>query len=130
MARKMRIKIKNKENFSSKSGKSSEVDVYSIVKKKDTEPPLEEFKFHYRNSGSVEFSDKYFMAHDIDEAIGMFDYACVKRHLDTEVTQISKWNRWSSKWEKFDLSEYHSGKPGLNLCFKFEKPENRIKFDH
>ena len=104
---------------------------YNIfVKNKSTEPVLEEFKFHYRNSDSVELSDKYFMAHDLDEAVEMFDYACDKRHLDTEVTEVFKWNRWLSKWEKFDIEDYISSHNDLNLHFKFENPKNRINFEH
>ena len=101
-----------------------------IVKNKSTEPVLEEFKFHYRNSDSVELSDKYFMAHDLDEAVEMFDYACDKRHLDTEVTEVFKWNRWLSKWEKFDIEDYISSHNDLNLHFKFENTKNRINFEH
>ena len=48
--------------------------------KKEREVPLEEFKFHYHLGNSVGSSDKYFMAHDLDEASEMFEYACVKRH--------------------------------------------------
>ena len=55
----------------------------TLVKKKHAEEALIEFKFHYRNSDSIGLSDKYFMAHDLDEAIGMFDYVCDKRHLST-----------------------------------------------
>ena len=100
------------------------------VKKKHTEPPMEEFKFHYRNSDSIESSDKYFMARDLEEAISMFDYACNKRHLHTEVTEVYKWNRWLSKWEKYDLSEYCAGKSDLSLCFKIEADKNRVTFEH
>ena len=100
------------------------------MKNKQTEPILQEFKFHYRNSDSVALSDKYFMAHDLNEAISMFDYVCNKRHLDTEVTEIYKWNRWLSKWEKYDPEEYTSIKEGLGLHFKFESPQNRVNFEH
>jgi hypothetical protein len=44
--------------------------------KSKCEPALDEFKFHYHFDDSVGFSDKYFMAHDIDEAKEMFEYAC------------------------------------------------------
>lgn len=100
------------------------------VKKKHSIEVLEEFKFHYRNSDSIGLSDKYFMAHNLDEAIDMFDYVCDKRHLDTEVTEIFKWNRWLSKWEKYDPEEYSSLKDGLDLHFKFELPNNRVNFEH
>ena len=46
--------------------------------KKEREIPLEEFKFHYHLGNSVGSSDKYFMAHDLDEASEMFEYACTK----------------------------------------------------
>ena len=100
------------------------------VKKKHAEEALVEFKFHYRNSDSIGLSDKYFMAHDLDEAISMFDYVCDKRHLDTEVTEIFKWNRWLSKWEKYDHEDYSSLKNDLDLHFKFESPKNRVNFEH
>ena len=116
--------------FSKRLEKDSKTDYTSNVKKKHTEPVLEEFKFHYRNSDSIGLSDKYFMAHDLDEAIGMFDYVCNKRHLDTEVTEIYKWNRWLSKWEKYDPEDYTSIKEGLDLHFKFETSQNRVNFDH
>ena len=100
------------------------------MKKKESEQPLEEYKFHYRNSGCTELSDKFFMAHDLEEAIGMFDYACDKRHLDTEVTEVCKWNRWISKWEKFDLHEYCDGSKDLDLHFKFKSEKDRINFSN
>ena len=100
------------------------------VKKKHTEPPMEEFKFHYRNSNSIESSDKYFLAHNMDEAMAMFDYACNKRHLDTKITEVYKWNRWLSKWEKCDLDEYYSNKADLSLGYKIKSDTKRISFEH
>ena len=109
-----------------------DLKMYNIVfvHSKDSENAVEEFKFHYRNSDSIGLSDKYFMAHDLNEAIDMFDYVCNKRHLDTEVTEIYKWNRWLSKWEKCDPEVYCSLKDGLDLHFKFEAPKNRVNFEH
>ena len=43
--------------------------------KKRKETPLDEFKFHYEIGNSVGTSDKYFLAHDLDEASEMFEYA-------------------------------------------------------
>lgn len=116
--------------FSKLMEKDSKWGYTKYVKKKHLEPALEEFKFHYRNSDSIGLSDKYFMAHDLDEAIGMFDYVCDKRHLDTEVTEIFKWNRWLSKWEKYDPEDYSSLKNDLELHFKFESPKKRVNFEH
>ena len=72
--------------------------------KVNREPPLEEFKFHYRFRGSVGASDKYFMAHDLNEASEMFEYACEKRNLDPQLTKIEKWNRWKRSWETIEHS--------------------------
>ena len=60
---------------------------------------------------SVGFSDKYFMAHDIDEAKEMFEYACCKRHLHPYLDRIEKWNRWNASWEKVAIL---SSEPFLN----------------
>lgn len=68
--------------------------------KTNREPVLEEFKFHYHFEDSVGCSDKYFMAHDIDEAKEMFEYACCKRHLHPHLDKVEKWNRWNASWEK------------------------------
>ena len=68
----------------------------------DREAPLEEFKFHYHLENSVGPSDKYFMAHDLDEASEMFEYACTKRHLHAHLTKVEKWNRWKRNWETID----------------------------
>lgn len=73
-----------------------------LLMKKNREEPLEEFKFHYHLGNSVESSDKYFMAHDLDEASEMFTYACSKRHLDPHLTKVEKWNRWKRDWENIE----------------------------
>ena len=73
--------------------------VYLNVMRKEREVPLEEFKFHYHLGNSVGSSDKYFMAHDLDEASEMFEYACTKRHLYPHITKVEKWNRWKRDWE-------------------------------
>ena len=44
-------------------------------------------------------ADKYFLAHDRNEASEMFCYACNKRRLDLHDVNISKWNRWKGAWE-------------------------------
>ena len=59
-----------------------------MMKKKES--PLEEFKFHYHLGNSIGSSDKYFMAHDLDEASEMFVYACSKRHLHPHLTKSGK----------------------------------------
>ena len=74
----------------------------NIMIKKESEAPLEEFKFHYHLGNSVGSSDKYFMAHDLDEASEMFTYACSKRHLDPHLTKVEKWNRWKRDWENIE----------------------------
>ena len=63
---------------------------------------LEEFKFHYHLGNSVGSSDKYFMAHDLDEASEMFEYACTKRHLHPHLTKVERWNRWKKDWESIE----------------------------
>ena len=56
--------------------------------KKNEEPDLKEFRFHYHYNNSVECSDKYFMALDYDEAKQMFEYACCKRHLHPHLDKL------------------------------------------
>ena len=75
-----------------------------FVMKKETEEPIQEYKFHYHLNNSVGSSDKYFMAHDLSEAKEMFEYSCEKRHLQPEVTKIEQWNRWNASWEVIDSS--------------------------
>ena len=74
----------------------------TIYMKKSKEAPLEEFKFHYHLGNSIGSSDKYFMAHDLDEASEMFVYACSKRHIEPQITRVEKWNRWKSDWETIE----------------------------
>ena len=69
------------------------------------EPDLEEFKFHYHFDNTVGFSDKYFMAHDFNEAKEMFEYACIKRHLHPHLDRVEKWNRWKDSWEKVAVTD-------------------------
>jgi hypothetical protein len=76
--------------------------------KKERETPLNEFKFRYEIGNSIGTSDKYFLAHDLDEASEMFEYACTKRKLDAHVTRVEKWNRWKSTWEKLDVPSEES----------------------
>jgi hypothetical protein len=73
--------------------------------KTNREPDLEEFKFHYHFEDTVGFSDKYFMAHNLDEAKEMFEYACCKRHLNPHLDVVEQWNRWRSSWEEIVISE-------------------------
>ena len=73
--------------------------------KTNREPDLEEFKFHYHFEGTVGFADKYFMAHNLDEAKEMFDYACCKRRLNPHLDGVEKWNRWKLSWEAIVISE-------------------------
>ena len=43
------------------------------------------------------------MAHDLDEASEMFEYACTKRHLHPHLTKVEKmWNRWKRDWESIE----------------------------
>ena len=83
--------------------------------KKEKEQPVQEYRFHYHFGDSVGSSDKYFMAHDLDEAKEMFDYACEKRRLHPQVTKVEQWNRWKSSWESI---EDPFGDPSRN-CLKF-----------
>ena len=73
--------------------------------KTNREPDLEEFKFHYHFEDTVGFSDKYFMAHNLDEAKEMFEHACCKRHLNPHLDGVEQWNRWRSSWEEIVISE-------------------------
>ena len=67
--------------------------------KEKREKPVQEYKFHYHLGDAVGSSDKYFMAHDLEEAKEMFEYSCQKRSLQPEVTKVEQWNRWNSTWE-------------------------------
>ena len=73
--------------------------------KKKWEEPVQEYRFHYHFGNAVGSSDKYFMAHDLEEAKEMFEYSCEKRHLQPEVTKIEQWNRWNASWEVIDYSD-------------------------
>ena len=96
----------------------------------EREAPLEEFKFHYHLENSVGPSDKYFMAHDLDEAVNMFEYVCHKRKLETEVAEIMRWNKWSSKWESYDLVDLGNDRPELKFkLLDSETSSNRIDFN-
>ena len=86
-----------------KIGEALSYLLYYTKMKKEREVPLEEFKFHYEIANSIGASDKYFMAHDLDEASEMFEHACLKRNLDAQVTRVEKWNRWKSTWETLDV---------------------------
>ena len=79
--------------------------------KKEKEQPVQEYRFHYHCGDSVGSSDKYFMAHDLDEAKEMFDYACEKRRVHPQVTKVEQWNRWKSSWESI---EHPFGDPSRN----------------
>ena len=70
--------------------------------KKEREEPVQEYKFHYHFGDAVESSDKYFLAHDLDEAKEMFEYSCEKRTTQPEVTKVEQWNRWKASWEVID----------------------------
>lgn len=77
----------------------------------DHKNDLFEYRFHYHFENSVGFSDKYFLAHDFDEAKEMFDYACLKRETTALLDKVEKWNRWSSRWEEIYFPE---SDPSLN----------------
>jgi hypothetical protein len=64
-----------------------------------TKEILDEYRFHFHLGGCATSSDRYFLAHDAEEAMRMFDYACSKRHIVPDVDRVEKWNRWSEKWE-------------------------------
>ena len=64
---------------------------------------LFEYRFHFHLVNSDGYSDKYFLAHDFDEAKKMFEYACTKRSYTALLDKVEKWNRWSDKWEKVDI---------------------------
>ena len=70
--------------------------------KNDREKPVQEYKFHDHSGDAVGSSDKYFLAHDLEEAKEMFEDSCEKRALHPEVTKVEQWNRWNSTWEVID----------------------------
>ena len=63
---------------------------------------MEEFKFHYEIGDSVGSSDKYFMAHDLDEASNV-RVCCMKRKLGAHLTRVEKWNGTNSTWETLEV---------------------------
>ncbi|MEK9773479.1 MAG: hypothetical protein VW576_07915 [Opitutae bacterium] len=77
--------------------------------KKEAKEDLFEYRFHYHLVDSVDSSDKYFLAHDIDEAKKMFEYACNKRASSAMLDRVDKWNRWAARWEKVNYSMPNSG---------------------
>ena len=84
------------------SWKNREVRVILTIMKNESEKPIQEYKFHYHFGDAVGSSDKYFLAHDLEEAKEMFEYSCQKRSLQPEVTKVEQWNRWNSTWEVID----------------------------
>ena len=90
--------------------KTSNLAIIGIMKI-DPKNNLFEYRFHYHFSDSVEFSDKYFLAHDYGEAKEMFDYACSKRATPALLDKVEKWNRWADRWETLSIS---NADPSLN----------------
>ena len=74
------------------------------MKLTNKESELFEYKFHYHLGDDLGAGDKYFLAHDRNEAAEMFCYACNKSRLDLNDINISKWNRWKGKWEILNSS--------------------------
>ena len=73
------------------------------VMKFDPKNDLFEYRFHYHFQDSTGFNDKYFMAHNYDEAREMFSYSCKKREVLPQVDRVEKWNRWAERWEEVSL---------------------------
>jgi hypothetical protein len=90
-----------------------------MAKKKKLEPSLIEFRIHFRISDSVGLSVKYFMALDLEQAFSMFDYVCKKNAVEATITELYHWNRWLSRWEKYEISEFHSVSEAQNYTFNF-----------
>jgi len=74
------------------------------IMKIDPKNDLFEYRFHYHLQDSMGFNDKYFMAHNYDEAREMFSYSCKKREVLPQVDKVEKWNRWAERWEEVSLS--------------------------
>ncbi|MBU62203.1 MAG: hypothetical protein CMI26_06840 [Opitutae bacterium] len=72
------------------------------MKNKDSE--LFEYKFHYHLGDDLGSADKYFLAHDRNEASDMFSYACKKKRLNLHDVHISRWNRWEGSWEALKIT--------------------------
>ena len=97
-----------------------------MAKKKQLEPSLIEYRIHFRFSDSVSLSVKYFMALDLDQALSMLDYVCRKNSLDAAITEIYQWNRWLSRWEKFDITDFHSVYAENDYAFAFLAEEQDL----
>jgi hypothetical protein len=67
-------------------------------------PKKIKYKFNYHLGDDLGSADKYFLAHDRNEASDMFCYACKKKRLDLHDVDISRWNRWKSAWEVLNSS--------------------------
>ena len=67
--------------------------------KKEKDPPLCEFKFHYHFGDETQLWDKYFVAVNLDSATEMFNYSCRRREIKPLVSKVEQWNRWIDKWE-------------------------------
>jgi len=74
------------------------------IMKIDPKNDLFEYRFHYHLQDAMGFNDKYFMAHNYDEAREMFSYSCKKREVLPQVDKVEKWNRWAERWEEVSLS--------------------------
>jgi len=90
-----------------------------MPKKKKLEPSLIEFRIHFRNSDSVGLSVKYFMALDLEQAFSMFDYVCRKNAVVATITELYHWNRWLSRWEKYEITDFPSVYAEKNYSFCF-----------
>ncbi len=75
-----------------------------MMKMKNKETELFEYKFHYHLGNDLGSADKYFLAHDRNEASEMFCYACNKKRLNLHDVSISRWNRWKGIWETLNDS--------------------------
>ena len=60
---------------------------------------MDELRFLYNLGDATESSDKYFIARNLQEAAEMFEYACRRKHLQAQVSNVEQWNRWTNQWE-------------------------------
>ena len=60
---------------------------------------MTEYKFIYVLENEELPSEKYFMAHDLDEANTEFQYVCDKQNIRTKKCSVERWNRWLDVWE-------------------------------
>ncbi|MFP6887927.1 MAG: hypothetical protein VB997_10205 [Opitutales bacterium] len=70
-------------------------------KTKDSEELLE-FKFEYQLNEDQSNGEKFYLAHNLREAVKDFRHTCRKRHLHPHHLHVSRWDRWNTEWNRLN----------------------------